>query len=51
MAAALKREDIAAWAAEQDIKLIRPEASRAGSGHPSSLHLDFASYEAYLCLN
>ena len=25
MATALKREDIAGWAADQDIKLIRPE--------------------------
>jgi Mg-chelatase subunit ChlD len=29
MATALKRADISAWAAEQDIKLIRPEAVRA----------------------
>jgi uncharacterized protein with von Willebrand factor type A (vWA) domain len=29
MAAALKRADISAWAAEQDIRLIRPEAVRA----------------------
>jgi hypothetical protein len=26
MATALKREDVAGWAADQDIKLIRPEA-------------------------
>jgi hypothetical protein len=26
MATALKREDVAQWAADQDIKLIRPEA-------------------------
>jgi Mg-chelatase subunit ChlD len=29
MATALKREDISGWAAEQDIKLVRPEAVRA----------------------